>query len=117
MEKIQFAATNVALEPQGAPIDVLATDVAARVKNACLQVKAWYNSRSEFYSQVMGEQCSWKTAFRVNAITLLVIVVAMCAMENLLVTGASLASAGWLTYRLNTDLTPEEKQGRKGGRR
>lgn len=117
MEKIQFTATGVAMEPQGAPIDVLTASAVARVKNVCGRALAWYNSKSEFYSQVLGEHCSWKTAIRVNAITLLIIVMTMCAMENLIVTGVSLASAGWLTYRLNTDLAPEEKQGEEGGRR
>lgn len=110
MEKIRIQTTGVVNKGGGdAPFDVFArfvTKVPSRLA-------AWYGSRSEFFSLVLGEHCTWKTAVRVNLITLLIFVVAFCALENIMVTGLSLAAAGWLTYRLNAD---EERDG-KGGER
>lgn len=114
MEKIQFQTTGVVRKGgNDAPFYVFARFVA----NVPSRLWAWYNSRSEFFSQVLGESCSWKTAIRVNLITLLCFVVAFCALENLMVTGLSLAAAGWLTYRLNVDDAQAESQKKKGGKR
>lgn len=114
MEKIQFQTTGVVRKGgNDSPFDVFARFVA----NVPSRLWAWYNSRSEFFSQVLGESCSWKTAIRVNLITLLCFVVAFCALENLMVTVLSLAAAGWLTYRLNVDDAQAESQKKKGGKR
>lgn len=110
MEKIRIQTTGVVNKGGGdAPFDVFARFVA-KVPS---RLTAWYGSRSEFFSLVLGEHCTWKTAVRVNLITLLIFVVAFCALENIMVTGLSLAAAGWLTYRLNAD---EERDGKGGGR-
>lgn len=71
----------------------------------------WLDSRSDFYSRLLGESITWRKALRIGVVLPIALVaVAVCAIQAPVVTAVSLASAGWIVYRLNS----EEK---KGGRR
>ncbi len=88
-----------ALQAQPQTVDVLAP-----VRKAVLVVNQWLDSRSDFYSRLLGQSITWRKALRIGvALPLLLVAVAVCAIEAPIVTGTSLASAGWIVYRLNQE--------------
>lgn len=83
-------------------------DVMAPVRNAVQVINSWLDSRSDFYSRLFEGDITWRKALRVGVVLpCLMVTVVICGMEAPLVTAVSLASSGWLVYRLN--------QGEKGG--
>lgn len=79
-------------------------DVLAPIRKAVQVVNNWLDSRSEFYSRIIGQTISWRKALRVGVVLpLLLLAVAICGVTAPLVTGTSLASAGWIVYRLNQE--------------
>ena len=97
---IQFDQVLTAKQPS--------VDVTAPVRKVVQVVNNWLDSRSEFYSRILGQTISWRKAIRVGVVLpLLMVAVVICGVMAPLVTGTSLASAGWIVYRLNQ----EEKGG------
>ena len=70
----------------------------------------WYNGRSRFYSKLTGFEVKWKTAVRVNLFSLFVVITAVVAAQQPLVSAVSAVCSAWVAYRLNSD-------GKKGGRK
>ena len=67
-------------------------------------VNQWLDSRSEFYSRILGQSITWRRALRIGVVLpLLVVAVAFCGVQDPAVTMTSLASAGWMVYRLNQE--------------
>ena len=84
-------------------------DVRATIRQKIKSVNLFLDSRSEFYSRMLEEDITWRKGLRVGVVLpCLLIAVAVCALQALLVTVVCLASAGWIVYRLN-------KEDRKGG--
>ena len=83
-------------------------DVMAPMRKAVQVINRRLDSRSEFYSRLLGQAISWRKALRIGVVLpLLMVAVAVCGVEAPIVTITSLASAGWIVYRLN--------KGEKGG--
>ena len=81
-------------------------DVTAPIRKAVQVVNNWLDSRSEFYSRILGQAISWRKALRVGVVLpLLMVAVVICGMMAPLVTVTSLTSAGWIVYRLNQQET------------
>ena len=79
-------------------------DVVAPVRKAVQVVNQWLDSRSVFYSRLLGQSISWRKALRIGvALPALMVAVIICGMQDPLVTGTSLASAGWIVYRLKKE--------------
>ena len=79
-------------------------DVTAPIRKGVQVVNEWLDSRSEFYSRILGESISWRKALRIGVVLpLLMVAVAVCGMQAPAVTMTSLASAGWIVYRLNQE--------------
>lgn len=79
-------------------------DVMAPARKAVQVVNQWLDSRSEFYSRILGQGITWRKALRIGVVLpLLVVAVAVCVTEAPVVAGTSLASAGWIVYRLNQE--------------
>ena len=79
-------------------------DVMAPARKAVQVVNQWLDSRSEFYSRILGQGITWRKALRIGVVLpLLLVAVVICGMSAPMVTGTSLASAGWIVYRLNQD--------------
>lgn len=90
-------------------------NIVERVKRGAQVVNHWLDSRSEFYSRMLGEDISWRKSLRVGVVLpLLFVVVFICSAQAPLVTMASLSCAAWIAYRLNAE---EEAKGKKGGKR
>ena len=70
----------------------------------------WYNGRSRFYSKLTGFEVKWKTAVRVNLFSLFVVITAVVAAQQPLVSAVSAVCSAWVAYRLNSD---EKEGGRK----
>lgn len=85
-------------------------DVLAPVRKGVQVVNNWLDSRSDFYSRILGQTITWRKALRVGVVLpLLMVAVCICGVMAPLVTGTSLVSAGWIVYRLNQ----EEKGGKQ----
>ena len=83
-------------------------DVMAPMRKAVQVINRRLDSRSEFYSRLLGQAISWRKALRIGVVLpCLMVAVAVCGIEAPIVTVISLASAGWIVYRLN--------KGEKGG--
>lgn len=79
-------------------------DVMAPVRKGVQVVNNWLDSRSDFYSRILGQTITWRKALRVGVVLpLLLVAVCICGVMAPLVTGTSLASAGWIVYRLNQE--------------
>ena len=79
-------------------------DVMAPARKAVQVVNKWLDSKSEFYSRILGQSISWRRALRIGVVLpLLLVIVAICVIEAPVVAGTSLASAGWIVYRLNKE--------------
>lgn len=79
-------------------------DVMAPARKAVQVVNKWLDSKSEFYSRILGQSISWRKALRIGVVLpLLLVIVAICVIEAPVVAGTSLASAGWIVYRLNQE--------------
>ena len=83
-------------------------DVKAPLRKAVQVVNSRLDSRSEFYSRLLGQTITWRRALRIGVVLpALTVAVVACGVTAPLATAASLASAAWLVYRLNH----EEKGG------
>ena len=77
-------------------------DVMAPVRKVVQVINNKLDARSDFYSRIMGQSISWRKALRIGVVLpLLMVAVVVCALDAPVVTGTSLASAGWIVYRLN----------------
>lgn len=76
-------------------------DVQAPIRKAVRVLNQWLDSPSTFYSRLLGETISWRKALRIGVVLpALLAVVAICGIQAPVVTAVSLASAAWLTFRL-----------------
>lgn len=79
-------------------------DVVAPVRKGVQVLNEWLDSRSEFYSRLIGQGITWRKALRVGVVLpLLMLAVAVCGIEAPVVTATSLAASGWIVYRLNQE--------------
>ena len=79
-------------------------DVAAPARKAVQVINHWLDSRSEFYSRILGQAITWRKALRIGVVLpLLFVTVAACGMQAPLASLACTASAGWIVYRLNKE--------------
>ena len=79
-------------------------DVTAPIRKGVQVVNRWLDSRSEFYSRILGQDISWRKALRLGVVLpSLMAAVAVCVTQAPVVAGTSLACAGWIVYRLNQD--------------
>lgn len=79
-------------------------DVTAPIRKGVQVVNRWLDSRSEFYSRILGQDISWRKALRLGVVLpSLMVAVAVCVTQAPVVDGTSLACAGWIVYRLNQD--------------
>lgn len=97
--------TNVILR-KGTRVAAINEWLAAKAQS----LSKWYNGRSSFYSKLTGFEVKWKTVVRVNLFTLFVIMTAIVAAQQPLVSAVSAVCSAWVAYRLNSD---ERKGGRK----
>lgn len=102
------------LRPQAAPIDERIHELATQARQLKAAADLWLDTRSTHYSRMLEESVSRRTVLRVNLITLCLVVAALCAAQDFLVTGVAATVAAWLTYRLNKT---DQAQQKKGGRR
>lgn len=83
-------------------------DVVAPLRKAVQAINRGLDSRSEFYSRMLGQNISWRKALRIGVVLpLLFVAAAVCVAHAPLIAGTSLACSGWIVYRLNQ----EEKGG------
>lgn len=88
-----------ALEAQPQTIDVKAT-----VREAVRRINQALDSKSEFYSRILGQAITWRKALRIGVVLpLLMVAVAVCVEQAPVVAGTSLAASGWIVYRLNQE--------------
>lgn len=79
-------------------------DVTAPARKAVQVINHWLDSRSEFYSRILGQAITWRKALRIGVVLpLLFVTVAACGMQAPLASLACTASAGWIVYRLNKE--------------
>ena len=79
-------------------------DVVAPLRKAVQAINRGLDSRSEFYSRMLGQNISWRKALRIGVVLpLLFVTVAACGMQAPLASLACTASAGWIVYRLNKE--------------
>lgn len=79
-------------------------DVMAPVRKRVQVINQWLDSRSEFYSRLLGQSISWRKALRIGVVLpCLMVAVIVCGIQAPMVTMTSLASAGWIVYRLNKE--------------
>ena len=112
---IQFQEGTQAVRPQVAPVDVMAENFAEWLTNAKARLMGWYNSESRMYSSLIGESISWRAVIRVHMILVCMLVTIGAVEQNFMVAGASMASTGWLVYRLNVEdkNKAQQPQGKK----
>ncbi len=80
--------------------------IIAPLKEKVQVVNKWLDSRSDFYSRLLGQSISWRKSLRVGVVLpLLLVAVAICGMQAPFITAVSLVSAGWIVYRLNQEET------------
>lgn len=86
-------------------------DVTAPVREKVQQLNRWLDSRSGFYSRLMGKgEVTWRQALRIGVVLpAMLVMVAGCAVQAPLVAAVCMVSAGWTVYRLNSD---DEKGGK-----
>lgn len=90
---------NFETTDQVQPIDVRAT-LQQKIKSFNL----WLDSKSVFYSRMLGESITWRKGLRVGVVLpCLFLVVLICTIQAPFITATCLASAGWLVYRLNKE--------------
>ena len=79
-------------------------DVTAPARKAVQVINHWLDSRSEFYSRILGQDISWRKALRIGVVLpLLFVAAAVCVAHAPLIAGTSLACSGWIVYRLNQE--------------
>ena len=79
-------------------------DVMAPMRKAVQVINRRLDSRSEFYSRLLGQAISWRKALRIGVVLpLLMVAVAVCVVQAPVVAGTSLAASGWIVYRLNQE--------------
>lgn len=100
-------------ERSAAPIDILVENVATKVREAVVSAKEFYEGESPFFSAILGERCTVRTAVRVNAITACIILLIGCAAVSFKATAITLAATAWLVWRLRSD----EYKDKEGGER
>lgn len=91
-------------------------DVVATLRDKVQQVYRWLDSRSGFYSRLMGETVTWRMALRAGVVLpAMMTAVVICGMQAPMVSAVCLVAAGWTVYRLNAGETGSDNQDRKGG--
>lgn len=85
------------------PINVRAT-IQRKIKS----INLWLDSKSEFYSRIAEFPVTRRLVFRVNAVSLCLMLTAIAVEQRPLVAITSALCAGWLVYRIN-------KTDKKGG--
>ena len=83
------------------PIDVRAT-IQRKIKS----INLWLDQKSEFYSRIAEFPVTRRLVFRVNAVSLCLMLSAIAAEQSPVVALCSMLSAGYLVYRFQ----------KKGGR-
>lgn len=78
-------------------------------------IRVWYATPQEAYSTIAGQDLSPKGLVRVNLMTLALVIVAVCAMENVVLTGVTTASVAWLVYHAKRNGKQGVAQSRKKG--
>ena len=79
-------------------------DVKAPLRKAVQAINRWLDSRSEFYSHILGQSITWRRALRLGVVLpAAMVAVVACGVTAPLITGTSLASAAWIVYRLNQE--------------
>ena len=79
-------------------------DVVAPLRKAVRAINRGLDSRSEFYSRMLGQDISWRKALRIGVVLpLLFVAAAVCVAHAPLIAGTSLACSGWIVYRLNQE--------------
>lgn len=92
-------------------------DVVATLRDKVQQVNRWLDSRSGFYSRLMGGTVTWRMALRAGVVLpAMMTAVVICGMQAPMVSTVCLVAAGWTVYRLNAGETGSDNQDRKGGR-
>lgn len=81
----------------------------AGVKEWARVLNEWLDTESAVGSRMVEESVTRRTVIRINLITLAIMVCAVAAERDPLVSLMSVSAAGWLVYRLN-------HQEQKGGR-
>ena len=76
-------------------------DSRANYKKKKVEVIGWLKEPSEFYTKVMGETVTRRTALLVNSIVACMIVAAIAAEGALIVSCIATVCAGYLVRRLN----------------
>lgn len=87
-------------------------NLAERVRQAGRVINGWLDGRSEMYSRVAGFSVTRRVVLRVNMVTAAVLVTAVCVEQAPLVAIGSVATAAWMTHRLNRGLSKDEKGGK-----
>lgn len=80
----------------------------AEMKQAAKRAKAMIDGvldqESKFFSRIMEQSCTLRQGLRAGVmLPLCLMVTVACGVEAPLVTLASIACTGWLTYRVNKD--------------
>lgn len=84
-------------------------------KKITSDIRVWYATPQEAYSTIAGQDLSPKGLVRVNLMTLALVIVAVCAMENVVLTGVTTASVAWLVYHAKRNGKQGVAQSRKKG--
>lgn len=100
-----------------APVDVVAKNISEWFNEKKECTKKWYNSECRLYTVMVGESVTWRALFRIHMILVCMLVGIIAVEQNFMVAGASMASSGWLVYRLNVDEKAHQTQQKKGGKR
>lgn len=88
-----------------------AIDVRATIQRKIKSINLWLDSKSEFYSRICEFSVTRRLVFRVNLVSLCVIVAAAAIEQQPITSVVSTLCAGYLVYRMNKS---EKKQ--KGGK-
>lgn len=84
-------------------------DVVAPLRKAVQAINRGLDSRSEFYSRMLGQDISWRKALRIGVVLpMLFVAAAVCVASAPVIAGTSLACSGWIVYRLNQEETGGE---------
>lgn len=88
-----------------------------RMRSTGRVINKWIDSRSGFYSRLMGGTVTWRMALRAGVVLpAMMTAVVICGMQAPMVSAVCLVAAGWTVYRLNAGETGSDNQDRKGGR-
>lgn len=85
-----------------------AINVRATIQRKIKFINLWLDQKSEFYSRIAEFPVTRLLVFRVNAVSLCLILAAIAVEQQPLTAITSALCAGWLVYRIN-------KTDKKGG--